>query len=119
MIGSKELQRIRADAERLLPDTCHILAAAYTQDGQGGYIETWGTVAANVRCRVDAYLHGGREQVNTDKLASYRQFVVTLPHNTQISSDNIIRTSSGDYAVISVDSGTSWAAVLHAIVERK
>ncbi len=119
MIGDKELQRIRADAEKLLPDTCHILSATRTPDGQGGYTETWGTAVASVKCRVDANQSGGREQIGDDALRSYKQFVITLPYNTNISADNVIRVGGQDYAVIAVDRGTSWAAVIHAIAERK
>ena len=51
---SDELNQMRNDLNRqMLPGTCTILFATRTTDTTSGQIETWGTVATQVRCRLD------------------------------------------------------------------
>lgn len=111
-----ELASIRADVAELLPSTCNLLAATSQSDGMGGFTITWGTAAANVSCRLDAYR--GAEQVTAQALQPYHTFVLTLPHDTTITEHYRVEIGTVTYTVQSVDAVKSWRASVRAYVEK-
>lgn len=114
-LSAGELAQMRADVVNLMPDTCDILSVAYTRDGEGGLVETWGTATAGVACRID-YVRGD-EQIAGGALQSYRRAMISLPYDTALTTTNRIYTDGRTYSVVSVNSGQSWKVAVRAELE--
>lgn len=121
-LNNKELASIRSDVNNLLPDTGYIITVTNTPDGFGGY--TTGTAMATngtVTCRLDpevkTVLKSG-EALAGGMIEPFHRFVLTLPYNTAITTDNQFLLGTTLYNVMSVDSDKSWKASVRAFVER-
>jgi len=116
MISTKELSDMRSVLAEIMPDTCTILSVAHASDGAGGWIETWGTVASGVVCRLDMLT--GREAMRADALIPYTRFVLTTTASESISTANRIEMGGYLYNVVSINLGSSWKLTTRAILER-
>lgn len=124
MLGltAKELASIRADINDLLPDTGYIIGITRTADGQGGHPESTAIVAGGtVSCRLDARiintLRSG-ESVAGAAIQPFHQFILTLPYDATITTENQFLKGGELYNVISVDDDKSWKASTRVILER-
>lgn len=118
MLSNADLEWMREAIEQLLPDTCVILEAAYTPDGQGGLTQTWGTALSGVACRLDESKTQAREIVAGAALQPFQRWILTLPHGTEISALNRVEAGGMLFGVISVDVGKSWSASVRVTMER-
>ncbi len=116
VVPSNEIERMRSDLEQLLPDTCSILGVTRLADGQGGFTESWGTVASNIACRLDNI--NSREQLVADAIQPFSRWWLTLPYGTNISTANRIVIGSEQYSIIGMDDAKSWALNIRLLVER-
>lgn len=117
MLPPADLNSIRNDILTLLPNTGQIMSVTGSSDGQGGYTEAWGTATANVAYRLDPLR--GSEQVTGGAVQPYHSFVLTLPYNTTITTNNRFKAEDGQlYAITSVDGGKSWQASVRVYVEK-
>lgn len=117
--STSELERIRSDLENsLLPDTCNILTVTRTSDGQGGFTEAWGTATAstNVACRLDGI--NATEVVAGAGLQAFHTYVLTLPHDTTITTADRVEVGDDTFNITSVDQTKSWSACVRAWLER-
>lgn len=115
MITAAQLAYMRAKVNELLPDTGYVLSLAYTNDGYGGIVETWGT-AGTITCRLDP-LRGG-ESLTGAAVNPYHGFRLTAAYDAALTEANRIEIGSETYSVLSVDSDKSNAVSLRADVER-
>ena len=118
-IDTAMLSAMRSAIAELLPDTCNILTVTRTPDGMGGNSETWGTASSGVSCRVDmeSGLMAGREILTADSLVPYTKYILSVPYDTTITTDNRIEHSGETYAVTSVNTEQSWMAVKRCLLE--
>ena len=117
MPDAKELARLQADMETvLMPDTCNILSVTYTADGQGGHTQAWGTATYGIACRIDPVK--ATELLAGGKVDAYNGYVVTLPHDTTVTSANRVEIDDVSYNILSVDTGKSWSACVRLQVEK-
>lgn len=115
-LSPAELSAIRdAIEDELLPDTCTILSVTEVNNGMGGITETWGTASTNVACRLD--MKQGREQVIGDGLKPYTMYMLSLPYDTVISSNNRILHNGITFAVIAPNNSQSWIGVKRVDLE--
>jgi head-tail adaptor len=115
-LTARELAQMRADIEDLMPDVCDILSVTYVSDGEGGMTETWGTVSADVKCRVD--YRSGSEKMTGGAIQPYSKAVLSLPYSTTISTTNRVKMDAYVWSVLSVNNKQSWDAVRRAELER-
>lgn len=126
MLSSREILDMRGALESLLPDTCHILSVTNSSDGQGGLSQTWGTVTANVSCRIDSFLsrglasmRGGGEMVVGGALSDFSRWIVSMPYDTVVNvTDRIQMSDGGVYNIVSLDTGKSWDLEKRLTVEK-
>jgi head-tail adaptor len=116
MLTAADLATMRDDIAQLLPDTCDILYAISTGDGQGNETVTWGTATANVACRVDNYRRGD-ERVIAKALQPFQQATISLPYSTVITPANRIQVGAYVFTVQSVNISQSWKAVTRVDAE--
>ena len=113
--SAAELSWMQDEVEKTLPDTCNILSPpTLSSNGQGDYIETWGTAYAGVSCRVDAMVQADANTVVGESARVYNRFVVTLPNDTAITEANRIEVNGYTLAVETVDNVKSEQACLRA-----
>jgi SPP1 family predicted phage head-tail adaptor len=99
-----------------LPDTGDILSLTRVEDGQGGFIEAWGTASANVKCRMD--YRSGMEIVAGGAVQSFTGWYLTLPYDAGLTVAQRFQHEGNLYNVIEVNSGKSWSLFLYARLER-
>lgn len=116
-MDANELDHMRDDIERyLLPSYCDILTQTHVANGRGGWTNTLGTASANVKCRLDPLR--GREAVAAGVQQPFHGYMLTLPHDATITTNQQVKIAGVKYNVISVDADKSWAASVRALVER-
>jgi len=115
-LSAGELAQMRADVLNLLPDTCSILSVTYTSDGEGGLTEAWGTVTANVACRID-YSSGVETNIG-GAVNPYTRAKISLPYDTVLATTNRIVSGGVTYSVTNVNNGQSWNVSVRADLER-
>lgn len=113
-LSAAELSSIRADIEELLPDKGTIMAVTRAYDGAGGWVDTWTASGAAVKCRIDAYR--GKEVDTAGAIQPYNQYILSMPHNTTVTTANRFRQGTIDYNILSVNSG-SWLGVKRCLLE--
>lgn len=118
LISDAELQWMRDAAAELLPDVCTILRPTNTSDGQGGWVTTWGTVAANVKCRLDIGNRDIQETITGATLKPHSWWMLTLPYNQTIDATWRVVIGGQSYNVINHDSGKSWQIATRAVVTK-
>jgi hypothetical protein len=124
MPDAKELARIRADMQNYtLPDVGNILQKTQVSDGEGGITDTWGTVTANVPCRLDLVISRGvgligMETVQAAALKTYSSWIVSLPHGTAIKTANRFEKGGETFNVVDVDAPRSWLGNVRATLEK-
>lgn len=123
MLSVSDLQYMRDTVEQLFPDTCNILSVTRTSDGQGGFVETWGTAGTAIACRIDSatsksgfiglsdVLSGGAIQEST-------KWMLSLPYDTTVNINNRIEVSGYTYNISALDLGKSWNSEVRLVLER-
>lgn len=118
----RELRRLRTDIESAtLPDTGNILSLTRTSDGRGGWTEAWGTVTANVACRLELVQRNlgiGIEGVNNASIRPYSTWILTLPHGTAFTTANRFEYGGEAYNVTEVNANSSWLPNVRATLEK-
>ena len=112
-----ELESMRGAIEELLPDTCNILSVTQASDGQGGMIDTWGTATAGAACRLDQ-ARPGTEAIFSASVQPFHGYVLTVAHDTTITTGNRVACNSQTFNVVSVDLAKSWDGSRRAYLER-
>lgn len=121
-LTTAELASIRSDIADLLPDTCYIIDVTNTVDNMGGY--TVGTAMATggtISCRLDAKIINtlrASEKVVGGAIQPFHQFILTVPYDTTISTENQVQKDEEVYNVISVDTDKSWKGAIRVMLER-
>ena len=116
-LSDAEITQMRTDVEGLvLPDKGSVLSVAYTPDGQGGFVEAWGTASSNVPCRLDFMT--GMEAVFGAALKPYSGWNLTVPYNTTLTTAHRFYLNGNTYQVAEVDTDKSWNLFLRARVEK-
>jgi len=111
-----ELNQLRLDLENvMLPDIGVILTGTIVIDGMGGNVTTWGTTYADVHCRMD-YVKGVKP-VAGGVLQPFTGFMLTVPYDTPLTTNNRFEYEGEYYNVISVTSG-SWQIDKRAELEK-
>lgn len=113
-LSTRELTDIRATIEDLLPGTCDIITVTNTVDGYGGY--TTGTSSAGTAaCRLDPIK--GEEVTAGGEVMPFFRYVLTLPHDTTITTENQVEIDSDIYNVHSIDDNKSYKGSVRVILE--
>lgn len=99
MLSAADLASMRATAEQALPGTAVIQSGTLTSDGGGGHTETF-TPSGTVPCRVAPI--NGSEREEGDRITAESEYVITLPAETTVETDDRIETGGITYNVTAV-----------------
>lgn len=98
---STDLEKIRAEQNKLMPDTVYIQRLTRTSDGAGGWAETWQT-AATTKGRITPNQRQAGEVVQGGAVTAYGEYIVTLPHDTELRQDDRLQISGTQYEVVAI-----------------
>lgn len=115
-LSHKELMQMRADVQQLLPDTCNLLTATTTSDGQGGATSAWGTATRNVSCRVDQI--SGSEHATDGSQRAFVSTQLALPYDTEITEAYRVEYNGNTYHVLDANPDQSWQVEKIVLLER-
>jgi head-tail adaptor len=99
MLSTSDITNMRATLAQSLPGTAVIQAGTLTSDGGGGYSEAF-SAAETVACRV-APLTGTEREVG-GRVSSEAEYVITLPAETTVETDDRIVVGGITYNVVAV-----------------
>ncbi|MEZ0396830.1 MAG: phage head closure protein [Anaerolineales bacterium] len=95
MTSTSDLSKIRAEQNKLLTETVYIQRLTRTSDGAGGWSEVWQTVATT-KGRIAPSQRGG-ENVQGGAITAYGEYIVTLPHDTELQQDDRLQVNGTQY----------------------
>src|SRR5262245_27738683 len=104
LMTTSEIASMRSDLEGLsLPDSAVIERPAFTDDGGGGGTTTW-AAAGTVACRVSPMAGLGRDPGGEtgDRLDESARWILTLPAETDVDTDDRLRVGSRTFNVLAV-----------------
>jgi SPP1 family predicted phage head-tail adaptor len=99
VLSNADLTSMRATAQQALPGTAVIQSGTLTSDGGGGYTETF-TPSGTVACRVAPL--SGDERQEGGRITTDSEYVITLPADTTVETDDRIVVGSITYNVTAV-----------------
>ena len=97
-MNSRELSEMRAEQEKQMPEVVYIQRLTRTPDGAGGWTETWQTVAMT-KGRIAPSQRGAGEEVRAGAVTAYGEYIVTLPHDTELRQDDRLQINGTQYEV--------------------
>jgi len=109
-----DLDKIRAEQAKLLPETVYVQRPTRASDGAGGLAETWQTIATT-KGRIAT--QGGGETKRGGAVAADTSIVVTLPHDTDLRQDDRLQIGGKQYEIESIFERSEKTA-LRVVVKR-
>jgi SPP1 family predicted phage head-tail adaptor len=97
-MNSRELSEMRAEQEKQMPEVVYIQRLTRTPDGAGGWTETWQTLETT-NGRIAPSQRGAGEEVRGGAVKVYGEFIVTLPHDTELRQDDRLQINGTQYEV--------------------
>jgi head-tail adaptor len=114
MLSASDLSYMRSAINELFPDTASILNLAWSSDGEGSQVETWGTISS-CACRVD--YGSGREAMTGGALMPYQKAVISMPYGTVVTPANRVKVDDDIFSVQAVNQAQSWRGVTRVTAE--
>jgi len=112
---SGDLDKIREEQKKFMSETVYIQRLTRTSDGAGGWTEAWQTVATT-----KGRLTPGRSADEVERggmVAAYGEFVVTLPHDTELRQDDRLQVNSTQYEVKAISDRSEKTALRVIVVK--
>jgi SPP1 family predicted phage head-tail adaptor len=95
---SGDLDKIRAEQNKLMPETVYVQRLTRTSDGAGGWTEAWQTVATT-KGRLAPSQRGAGEAERGGAMSAYAEYVATLPSNTELQQADRLQINGTQYEV--------------------
>jgi len=105
MLSESDLTNMRTVLNDSLPGTATLTSGTIVSDSGGGGTTTF-AASGTVDCRVAPV--GGSDREVADRLSSEADWIITLPAQTSIQTDDRIVTNGGTFAVVAVHSPRSY-----------
>jgi SPP1 family predicted phage head-tail adaptor len=99
MLSNADLASMRATAEQALPGTAVIQGGTLTSDSGGGWTEAF-TASGTVSCRVAPIT--GTEREDGARISATSEYVITLPAETTVETNDRIVVAGITYNVTAV-----------------
>lgn len=112
-LSTSDLTGIQTTVVSLFPSSCSILRDTQTSDGQGGFTDSWGTIAAGVSCELRAYSsrRGGMEEIMADRPVAMQTWMLYLPAYQDITEKDRVVFGARTFEVASVSAPEDYEAV--------
>lgn len=120
MLTTAQLNQMRHDANRLLPDTATIYRRTVTADDSGGESADWSTKVGEVKCRLSATSakSRARDAVRGERIEAAEGWIVSLPIGTDVTETDRLTINDTTYEVVSALDSRSFGVNIRLIVKR-
>ena len=117
-LTSTELSDMRTTVLDLMPDTCTIQSVSTAKNDIGEAVRTYSNRGTSIQCRLDP-LKGHKEEYGMfgGVLQSEGNFVLTLPYNQTITTNDRVIVDGTTFEVIFIDPEKSWNVSVRAILK--
>ena len=99
MLSTADLTALRAAQEAAMPETVTIKRLTLSDNGAGGFSESWGT-ASTVSGRIGPYNRQASEGVVAERLAGRAGYTLTLPALTDVRASDRLVVGTRTFEVI-------------------
>lgn len=113
MLTSAEITAMQATCESVMTATAVISRYTATPDGQGGQVQTWANVGT-ANCHVSPAGQGSERDLAA-RPAIVSPWVVTMPHDTNVTPKDRIVTGGRTLEVAAVLAPRTWQLALRVI----
>jgi len=96
MTSTSDIDKIRVEQEKLMPETVYVQRLTRTSDGAGGWSESWQTIATT-KGRIAA--KSGNENELGGKTTAITTYLITLPSNTELEDDDRLQINGEQYQI--------------------
>lgn len=97
LLSDTDLANLRSVATEAMPGTAVIQTSAWVSDGGGGGSTGW-TASGTVECRIaPAGGYGAMESQTGGRISADAEYVVTIPHNADVSTDSRLVVSDENF----------------------
>lgn len=118
-LNSDALNRMRAQFQQLLPDTCTIEQLTPVSDGAGGWSESWQAVpGGTVACRLDPLLSREQLEVAAGQPHEISEYLLTVPFDAPLAPAHRVVVNGQAYQVRHLMADHSWRVARRAYVTR-
>jgi len=97
MTSTSDLDKIKAEQEKLMPETVYVQRLTRTSDGAGGWSESWQTIATT-KGRIAA--KSGDENELGGKTTAITTYLITLPSDTELTNTDRLQINGQQYQII-------------------
>ena len=116
LLQATDLQYMRAETRKAMPDTISIQRKSLDSDQQGGFTESWADAYQDVPARLAA--GSSREVASTGRQDLQADFTLTVAYDQSIEQTDRVVHASGTFEVQSIDAGKSWIATKRCQMRR-
>lgn len=116
LMQTGDMAYVRAQAEKAMPTTVHILERRSQEDGQGGYTEGYAIAYRDVPARLAEM--GGRERLEAERQNVDADYVLTVPYDQNLVESMRVQHGEAQYTVAFVNAGRSYDTARRAMVKR-
>ena len=113
LLSAGELSAMRTVQNETLPGTAVISRNSPTSDGMGGWTDAWAAVGT-VDGRVAPASESGAERLVAERITAEDAWVITLPHDTDVTARDRIVIDSRTFEVVA-PLPHSWTTALRVV----
>ena len=119
LLTTRQLNKMRDTAERLLPSTCVIYRRTLSDDGNGGKATTY-TETETVDCRLVFYSNrpGAPDRTQGGKVRAADLFLLSVPQSTDIRETDRVEINGTTYDVVSDLAERSYEVTKRVLVKK-
>ncbi len=99
MTSTSDLDKIKAEQEKLMPETVYVQRLTRTSDGAGGWSESWQTIATT-KGRIAA--KSGDENELGGKTTAITTYLITLPSDTELTNTDRLQINGQQYQITTI-----------------
>ncbi|MCC7210131.1 MAG: head-tail adaptor protein [Anaerolineae bacterium] len=118
VFSAADIARMRATAELIFDQTCMIERGTITNDGQGGWSESWGTVAGTVACRLGVMSGAGDIREGASRREYSDVLVLRVAYDQDIAQTDRVTINTDVYQVEELLDEHQWMMVKRARVTK-
>lgn len=120
-LTANELSQIRTDYQaEILAGTCTILRPTYASDAMGAHTISWGTVNADIACRLGRAQKSGAAQPSAGQQVYPDGYILDVAHNQDIAENDRVVVGSETYDVVHVeDTSVQWIGLRSAHLRQR
>lgn len=117
MLTPAELLGMRQTQVDALPGTCDVLRKTLTEDGAGGFTESWETLSQGIPCRLSP--EGGvDESLVASRFQGRAMRRLTLEYDEEIHNEDQVVVDGVTYEIAGVEDGAQWETARRVLLAR-